>query len=213
MHTSIYNGFNFYVYLITNLNPIGTEKYYIGSSYRKKLQDNNIDPEEDNYYGSSSVPYLRELQDNHSIQLERIIIKTFSSKKECVDYEEQLQREYEAASNPLFYNLSYANGKFISDSETARKSANTKLNNIDVNGLNTHQRVTEIRLNDIDESGLNSYQRANKKANITRRGDIDKVIGFNKDPLRDGLDGGTKLMEIKHPQKNLPELIGREVLI
>ena len=57
MHTSIYSGLNFYVYLITDLNPIGTEKYYIGSATRKELIEKNIDPELDDYYGSSTVPH------------------------------------------------------------------------------------------------------------------------------------------------------------
>ena len=112
MYTSIYSGPNFYVYLITDLNPIGTEKYYIGSSYRKELQENNINPEEDTYYGSSSVEHFKILQKTQSSQLERVIIETFDNIKECLDYEENLQREHKAAINPLFYNKGYANKGF-----------------------------------------------------------------------------------------------------
>jgi len=47
------------------------------------------------------------------------------------------------------------------------KGSITKSNDIDVNGLNGHQRGSRkganIRLNDIDENGLNSYQRHSRK--------------------------------------------------
>ena len=125
MHTSIYNGNNFYVYLITDLNPIGTERYYIGSSTRKELQENNIDPENHRYFGSSYVKYFRSLQDVCSSQLERVVVKTFNNSKECLEYEEFLQRDHEVASNPLFYNLSYANCNMTNTPESTAKQCET----------------------------------------------------------------------------------------
>ena len=177
MHTSIYNGLNFYVYLITDLNPIGTEMYYIGSSHRKELQENNINPELDTYFGSSSVKHFRALQKSKSPQLERIIIKTFSSKKRCLDYEEKIQRDHDAASNPLFYNKCYANRGFSTTAESQLKTVKTKLTNVDENGLNVFERAilksNTTRLKDIDSNGLNSYQRVGVKAKETRLNDID----------------------------------------
>jgi|APSaa5957512576_1039674.scaffolds.fasta_scaffold02734_5 hypothetical protein len=244
MYTSIYSGPNFYVYLITDLNPIGTEKYYIGSSTRKELIEKNINPEEDTYFGSSTVEHFKILQKNQSPQLERIIVKTFSFKKDCLDYEEKLQREYEAASNPLFYNLSYANS-FMNSVESINKGLETKRNNIDDNGLNefnrtslkiskhhedvnwvndvwkpaciqigksnskyhnnpdwkstvwvaavdkikshyndpdwidnvkipSTKRMIESKLNNIDEDGLNTFQRVGIKASNTKLNDIDE---------------------------------------
>ena len=81
MHKYIYPHLpgNFYTYLIIDHNPIGTEKYYFGSATRIQLKERNIKPDEDLYFGSSSVEYLKILQDSRSPQLERIVIDTFDN--------------------------------------------------------------------------------------------------------------------------------------
>ena len=200
-----YTGLNFYVYLITDLNPIGTERYYIGSSYRKELQENNINPEEDTYFGSSSNPHLRALQRNQSPQLERVIIKTLSTNIECLNYEETIQREHEAASNPLFYNKGYANMGFCNSPKTLKKIVSNRRNDIDENGLDSYQRASikgvKAKKLDVDGNGLDTYKRSSIKSIATKKNDIDedgfngcqRVIQKKLDTMRkdidDGLDG------------------------
>jgi hypothetical protein len=167
MHTSIYSGLNFYVYLITDLNPIGTEKYYIGSATRKILKEDNIDPELDTYYGSSTVEHFRILQDSRSSQLERVVIKTFMDSRVCRMYEEMIQKDHNVIENPLFYNKAYANGVTTSSKESTIKRLNTMIGDIDENGLDGIQRASLKRVdtmnNDVDEKGFNAHQRSTVK--------------------------------------------------
>jgi|APSaa5957512535_1039671.scaffolds.fasta_scaffold53696_2 hypothetical protein len=188
---NLLQGFNFYVYLITDLDPIGTERYYIGSSYRKELQENNINPEEDTYFGSSSNPHLRALQRTQSIQLERIIIKTFSTNIDCLTYEEAIQRGHEAASNPLFYNKGYANMGFCNSPETLKKIVSDRRQDIDESGLDSYQRASikgvKVKKMNVDDNGLDTYQRSSIKSIATKKNDIDE----------NGLDGCQRVIQKK----------------
>jgi hypothetical protein len=83
MTTSIYQGDNFYVYLITDLNPSSEARYYIGSATRKELVEKNIDPD------------LYKRQKTQSIELDRIIIETHTDKDECLLAEEWYQRHHQ----------------------------------------------------------------------------------------------------------------------
>jgi hypothetical protein len=122
----IYQGGNFYVYLITDLNHHSEARYYIGSATRKELVEKNIDPELDTYYGSSSVVSLFERQKTQSHELERVIIETFDDKKECLLVEEWYQRQHQAVGNPLFYNKVYANNKYTPTADSIRKMLETR---------------------------------------------------------------------------------------
>ena len=64
------------------------------------------------------------------------------------------------------------------DDNIKNKIKNSKISNIDENGLNSIERgvvkCKQTRLNDVDENGLNSYQRGNKKAIESGKNNIDE---------------------------------------
>ena len=89
---------NHYVYLIEKKNSLpNQEKYYIGvRSCESKISN-------DDYMGSSK--YLTEdIKINGKNQYNKIILKRFESRKEALLYEIELHKQFDVASNFLFFN-------------------------------------------------------------------------------------------------------------
>jgi hypothetical protein len=220
MTTSIYNEGNFYVYLITDLNPIGPARYYIGSCTRKELVEKNIDPELDTYYGSSSVPDLYKRQKTQSIELERVIVEVFDDKNDCLLAEEWYQRQHQVCNNSLFYNKTYANNKFsgFSTSESSLKAITTQINDIDENGLNGLERRASLRLktmSKINENGMtglqlsviaykntvNSPEWKDTKGKERDRNISESLLRIHDDGLSSAEIGGLKTSKTKNDPK------------
>ena len=86
-----------YTYLITNLNPTSSEKYYIG------VRTCYCEISDDVYLGSCS--YLTdEIKVSGAEHYEKIIIQEFKDRALAVAHEIQLHEEYNVGINSLFYN-------------------------------------------------------------------------------------------------------------
>lgn len=89
---------NHYVYLIEKRNALpNKEKYYIGvRSCEGKIGD-------DKYMGSSK--YLAEdMLINKESDYNKIILKRFNSRKQAMNYEIKLHKDFNVSSNHLFFN-------------------------------------------------------------------------------------------------------------
>lgn len=114
MTDNIYQVQYHYTYLITDLVPESTERYYIG------VHTSNIPPIKDINYMSSS----NSIKALDTISLEKIIIQEFSSRKLASSHEIKLHSEYDVKNNPLFYNRCNATSTGFSslvDAETKKK--------------------------------------------------------------------------------------------
>lgn len=86
-----------YTYLITNLNPITEEKYYIG------VRTCHCEIENDTYMGSCSC-LSNDITENGIGQYEKVIIQEFNERSVALAHEIQLHKEYNVGANPIFYN-------------------------------------------------------------------------------------------------------------
>jgi len=93
--------FYHYTYLISNLTPLSGKRYYIG------VHSGEIQPEYDNYYGSSR--YLKaDIKIQGQDNFEKIIIKCWATRIQANDHEIELHESYNVKANPLFYNRANA---------------------------------------------------------------------------------------------------------
>lgn len=113
-----------YTYLITNLQPENTQKYYIG------VRSSEQKPEEDLYMGSSG--YLQEDIDSIGCDsFEKIVISEWETRELAEKHEVRLHEEYNVKSNPLFYNRANAldNGWSVYRNEDAAQKQSETMQN------------------------------------------------------------------------------------
>jgi len=107
-----------YTYLITNLNPSTTEKYYIG------VRSCSCLPENDNYMGSSSL--LKEDITKIGIEsFEKVIIEIWDTRELASLNEEWLHGYYNVADSTEFYNRRNARGNFTVTLDSIAKMTKT----------------------------------------------------------------------------------------
>ena len=92
-----------YTYLITNLKPATTQRYYIGVKSCNVLPEENID-----YMGSSFI-LVEDIKLYGTDKFEKIVIDEFNSRDEAEAHENALHLSHNAASNLIFYNTKNVN--------------------------------------------------------------------------------------------------------
>jgi len=89
-----------YVYKITNLNPLGERKYYIG------VRSSECDPEKDVNYWGSSLALKKEINERGNHLFKKDILGIFNTREKAFDEEILLHEKYNVSLNKEFYNLS-----------------------------------------------------------------------------------------------------------
>ena len=91
-----------YTYLITDLNPTGTEKYYIG------VRSCNCPPSEDSYMGTPTSRRSLEFQDRLKEcpgEFDKIVIGIYTTRNDAESAECDMLQSYHVTDNNLFYNV------------------------------------------------------------------------------------------------------------
>lgn len=116
-----------YVYKITNHSPIDERQFYIG------VRTSKVDPEKDNYRGSSK--YLKEAfkQIGHD-HFSKEILSIWPDRKLALKEEIRLHKLYDVGINPMFYNKSIQTSTGFDTSGIATQK--DKVAAIDENGKN-----------------------------------------------------------------------------
>lgn len=92
-----------YTYLITNLHPCNTKRYYIG------VRSVNGDPHNDKYMGSSDI-LTEEIAQYGIGNFEKVIVAVWPSRDTANQHEIELHKSHNVKSNNLFYNKANAVG-------------------------------------------------------------------------------------------------------
>jgi len=107
-----------YTYLITNLSPTTTERFYIGVRKAKTY------PTSDTYMGSSE--YLNKaIQDQGIVHFKKEIIEIWISSALANAHEEWIHGYLNVADNPDYYNKRNANAGFYTNKYSTAKQVHT----------------------------------------------------------------------------------------
>jgi hypothetical protein len=198
MQTFSFKPYFYYTYRITNIKD---NKHYYGSKYSQqtatKLPKSQLGIK---YFSSSSdKDFIRDQKENPHLYKYKVI-KIFNTPKDAIAHEIKLHAKFDVRNNPSFYNkTNQTSTGYMLSKESLVKGIQTKNNNIDENGLNSHQRIgkkssktkntylwqtttklemiknlRDSSLNNIDENGLNSHQRSGANSVKTKNRDIDE---------------------------------------
>jgi hypothetical protein len=185
-----------YTYLISNLNPLRHERYYIG------VHSGDILSADDNYMGSSS--FLKESINEAGIDnFEKIIIAEFSSRDEAELHENTLHIEHNAAKNPLFYNKKNGTVGFHVTNESI---ANTTATLNDPNwketiGKERRRKIIET-LNDPIWKETKGQDRNNKHRNTIRTPTWQAITGVAQSQNQKETKADTNWKETKGRVRN-----------
>lgn len=111
--------------MITNLNPISDEKYYIG------VRSSTVDPANDDYW-SSSVYLLEAINSTGQQHFKKEVLQVWPNRKAAEKHEAQLHAKYDVKTNDEFYNKANATGTGFStygNTQAVEKMLESRLNN------------------------------------------------------------------------------------
>jgi hypothetical protein len=162
---------NHYVYLIEQRNALPNEaKYYIGvRSCECKIGD-------DPYYGSSK--YLKEEVNKQGLNnFNKIILKRFENRKDALEYEVHLHKEFDVANNVLFFNKA--------KQTSVKFTPGVGINNFFFGKTHTKENIEKIRL-----ANLNSGTNKGVPKTMEHKQKIsESLVGIKKPQLSQKLKG------------------------